>query len=98
MSTPARTLAMTIDPTSIQDPSQIPPPGSPFAGQSVQGLVDVYSGTLAGDVDAQPAAKELLGTAPDTGGLVNADYIYKQVSALYGGVDLPDLQSPSGNT
>jgi hypothetical protein len=87
---------MTMDPTQIQDPKQIPPPGSQFAGQSVQGLVDVYSGTLPGDVDAQPSAKELLGTGPDTGGLTNADYIYKQVSALYGGVELPDFQSPSG--
>jgi hypothetical protein len=97
MTAPARTLTMTIDPTQIQDPSQIPPPGSQFTGQSAQGLVDVYSGTLSGDLDAQPSAKELLGAAPDTGGLTNADYIYKQVSALYGSVDLPGFQSPSGN-
>jgi hypothetical protein len=59
--------------------------------------VDVFCGTLLGDIDAQPAAKELLGTALDTGGLSNADYIYNQVSALYGGVQLPSFQSPSGN-
>ena len=90
--------AITIDPTQIQDPSQIPPAGSNYVGQSAQGLVDVYSGTLSGDIDAQPSAKELLGTAPDTGTLSNADYIYKQVSALYGGVELPDFQSPSGKS
>ena len=84
----------TIDPTQIQSPSQIPTPGSNFVGSS--GLVDVYSGTLPGDVDAQPSAKELLGTTPDTGPLSNAEYIYKQVSALYGGADLPDFRSPSG--
>ena len=93
-----KTLASTIDPTQIQNPSQIPPPGSQFAGQSAQKLVDVYFGTLAGDVDAQPAAKELLGSGADTGSLSNADYIYAQVSALYGGADLPSFQSPSGNT
>jgi hypothetical protein len=93
-----KTLADTIDPTQIQDPSQIPPRGSQFAGLSPQGLVDVYFGTLPGDIDAQPSAKELLGTAPDTGSQSNADYIYKQVSALYGGVDLPTFQSPSGNS
>lgn len=87
----------TIDPTEIRSPSQIPPPGSNFVGQSAKGLVDVYAGTLSGDVDAQPSAKELLGTAPDTGSLSNAEYIYSQVSALYGGADLPGFQSPSGN-
>ena len=87
----------TIDPTQIQNPSQIPPRGSVFVGASAQGLVDVYSGTLSGDVDALPSAKELLGTAPDTGPLSNAEYIYKQVSRLYGGADLPGFQSLSGN-
>src|SRR2546427_2145883 len=89
--------AATIDPAQIQSPSQIPPTGSQFAGRSAQGLVDVYYGTLHGDIDAQPSAKELLGTALDTGGLSNADYIYTQVAALYGGADLPSFQSPSGN-
>ncbi len=88
----------TMDPGQIQDPSQIPPPGAEFAGRSSSGNVDVYSGTLPGDTDAQPAAKELLGTALDTGGQSNADYIYSKVSALYGGVDLPPFQSPSGNS
>jgi hypothetical protein len=59
--------------------------------------VDVYCGTIPGDTGAQPAAKELLGPAPDTGGLANADYIYKQVSKLYGGAELPAFNSPSGN-
>jgi len=98
MARPKKTLASTIDPTQIQNPSQIPPPGSQFSGSSPQGLVDVYFGTLPGDIDAQPAAKELLGTAPDTGSQSNADYIYKQVSAVYGSVDLPSFQSPSGHT
>ena len=98
MARPKKTSAGTIDPTQIQNPSQIPPPGSQFSGLSPQGLVDVYFGTLPGDIDAQPAAKELLAKAPDTGSQSNADYIYKQVSALYGGVDLPSLQSPSGNS
>ena len=88
----------TPDPTQIQNASQIPPQGSIFAGLSPQGLVDVYFGTLPGDIDAQPAAKELLGTAPDTAALSNADYIYQQVAALYGGADLPAFQSPSGNS
>ncbi len=98
MTAPKKALASTLDPSQIQNPSQIPPPGSQFVGQSAQKLVDVYFGTVAGDVDAQPSAKELLGVAPDTGSQSNADYIYKQVSALYGGVDLPDFKSPSGNT
>jgi len=88
---------LTIDPTQISGPSEIPPPGADLAGLSSQGLVEVYSGTLLGDTDALPAAKELLGTALDTGGASNADYIYNQVSALYGGAQLPDLQSPSRN-
>lgn len=87
----------TIDPSQIQHPSEIPPSGAQFAGRSSNGIVDVYNGTVPGDTDAQPSAKELLGTAVDTGGLSNADYIYSQVSALYGGVDLPEFQSPSGN-
>src|SRR5690349_2648777 len=88
----------TIDPSQIQNPSEIPPSGAQFAGRSSSGIVDVYNGTVSGDTDAQPSAKELLGTALDTGGLSNADYIYSQVSALYGGVDLPNFKSPSGNS
>ena len=87
----------TIDPTQIQNAAGIPPQGANLAGLSPKGLVEVYSGTLSGDIDAQPAAKELLETALDTGGLSNADYIYTQVSALYGGKQLPDFQSKSGN-
>jgi hypothetical protein len=87
----------TIDPRQIQDPSQIPPPGRQFTGSSQKGLVDVYCGTLAGDIDAQPAARELLDTSLDTRSLSNADYIYTQVANLYGGADLPSVQSPSGN-
>jgi len=90
-------LGRTIDPGQITGASEIPPPGADFAGLSSQGLVDVYYGTLLGDTDAPPSAKELLGTALDSGGLSNADYIYNQVSALYGGVQLPAFQSPSGN-
>src|SRR5260370_32295852 len=87
----------TIDAGQITGASEMPPPGADFAGLSSQGLVDVYYGTLLGDTDAPPSAKELLGTALDSGGLSNADYIYNQVSALYGGVQLPAFQSPSGN-
>src|SRR6266852_4491080 len=58
----------TIDPSQIQDPSEIPPSGAQFAGSSAKRMVDVYYGTVSGDTDAQPAAKELLGTAADTGG------------------------------
>lgn len=88
----------TIDPTQIQSASEIPPSGSQFVGSSPSGLVDVYCGTLDGDVDAQPSAQELLTTASDTGTQANADYIYNQLSALYGGVRLPNFQSPSGNS
>jgi len=88
----------TLDPAQIQSASEIPAPGAQYVGLSSQGLVDVYRGTLVGDIDAEPAAKELLGTAADTGGLANADYIYRTVSALYGNVSLPDLKSPSGRT
>jgi hypothetical protein len=88
----------TIDPTQIQRASEIPPSGRQFVGSSPSGLVDVYSGTLDGDVDAPQSAQELLTTESDTGGLSNADYIYTQLSTLYGGVQLPDFQSPSGNT
>jgi hypothetical protein len=101
MAKPARVSAKpahTIDPTQIQAASQIPPPGSQLQGSSPQGIVDVYYGTITGDIDAKPAAAELLATAPDTGGLANADYIYNQVSALYGKVQLPEFQSPSGKT
>src|SRR5260370_24728542 len=90
-------LTSTVDPAQISGPSEIPPPGAEFTGLSSQGQVDVYSGTLPGDVDAQPAAKELLGTSLNSGGVSNADYIYNQVSALYGGVGLPAFASPSGN-
>lgn len=58
--------------------------------------MEVYNGTILGDTDAQPSAKELLGIALDTGGLSNADYIYSKVSALYAGAQLPSFQSPSG--
>jgi len=94
----ARAEVATIDPTQIQDASQIPPSGSQFVGSSPSGRVDVYRGTLAGDVDAPRAAQELLMTGSDTGGLANADYIYNQISALYSGAQLPDFRSPSGNT
>jgi len=87
----------TIDPQQINDPAEIPPQGAHPVGLSPQGLVDVYCGTIPGDTGAQPSAKELLGPAPDTGGLANADYIYKQVSKLYGGAELPAFKSPSGN-
>jgi hypothetical protein len=90
-------MPSTIDPGQIEDPSQIPPPGAQFTGSSQQGLVEVYSGTLAADIDAQPAARELLGTSLDTRSLSNADYIYTQVAKLYGGADLPLFQGPSGN-
>src|SRR5260370_13048872 len=88
----------TLDPAQIQSASDIPPPGAQPVGLSSEGLVDIYCGTLIGDIDAQPAAKELLGTAPDTRGLSNADYIYKTLSALYGNASLPDLQSPPWRT
>ena len=88
----------TLDPRQIREPSEIPPTHAVIAGLSPDGVVDVYYGTLAGDADAQPAAKELLGPALDTGGLANADYIYKQVSALYNGVDLPAFESRPGTT
>ena len=87
-----------IDPTQIKSASEIPPSGNQSVGLSPSGLVDVYCGTLAGDVDAQPAGQELLTAESDTGGLSNADYVYTQLSKLYGGVGLPDFQSPSGNT
>src|SRR5215472_4501876 len=90
-------MAQTIDPTQIQSASQIPPPGAQYVGLSSQGQVDVYCGTLSGDVDAQPAAQELLGMEPDTIGATNADYIYNQVSAVYGSPQLPTFQSPAGN-
>jgi hypothetical protein len=90
-------LTSTVDPKQINGPTDIPSPGAEFTGLSSQGQVDVYSGTLPGDVDAQPAAKEFLGTSLNTRGVSNADYIYNQVSALYGGVQLPPFASPSGN-
>src|SRR5260370_12286298 len=87
----------TIDPSQINDPSQIPPPRAYPVGLSLQGLVEVSCGTLPGDADAQASAKELLAPAADTGGLANADYIYSQVSALYGAVQLPSFKSTSGS-
>ncbi len=57
----------------------------------------IFCGTLPGDVDALPSARELLASGPANGGLANADYIYNQVSALYGAVQLPSFQSPSGD-
>jgi hypothetical protein len=88
-------MVATPDPAQGLDPSQIPPPGNQFIGSTSNGLVDVYSGTLAGDIDAQPAARELLGTSLDTRGVSNAEYVYAQVKALYGGTDLPSFPSPS---
>src|SRR5260370_24735059 len=86
----------TIDPQQINDPSEIPPQGAHPVGLSPQGLVDVYCGTIPGDTGAQPAAKELLGPAPDTGGLANADYIYTQVSKLHGRGRPPHIHRASG--
>jgi hypothetical protein len=57
--------------------------------------VDVYFGTLPGDIDALPAAKELLAIGRDTGGLSNADYIYSRIVSLYD-ADLPTQRSRSG--
>jgi len=88
----------TIDPAQIVAASQIPPAGAQRVGLSAKGLVDVFCGTLPGDIDALPSSRELLASAPPNGGLANADYIYNQVSALYAGVQLPDFQSPSGDT
>ncbi len=89
----------TIDPQAPnQSASQIPSPRSQFQGSTANGLVDVYYGTLTGDIDAKSAAQELLATAPDTGELSNAEYIYNQVSKLYGNVQLPPVQGPSGNS
>ncbi|HLZ84318.1 MAG TPA: hypothetical protein VKQ54_12190 [Caulobacteraceae bacterium] len=85
----------TIDPSAIASAADIPPAGSLYQGATGQGLVDVYCGTVAGDIDAVPAAQELLATAADTGGLANADYVYSQLARLYG-ADLPALASPSG--
>jgi hypothetical protein len=86
-------MPVTTDPNDIGTPTDIPPPGAIHLGLSPDGLVDVYCGTLPGDVDATPAAQELLSSAPDTGGLSNADYIYDTVSKLYGGIALPDLSN-----
>jgi hypothetical protein len=94
----AASMPTTIDPRLIQNPSDIPPQGAQYIGVSPKGLVEVHCGTLLGDVDAQPAARELLGTSLDTGGVANADYIYAQVSALYGSKDLPSFQTSEGNT
>jgi hypothetical protein len=93
----AASMPTTIDPLLIKNPSDIPPQGAQFIGVSPKGLVEVHCGTLSGDVDAQPAAQELLGTSLDTSGVANADYIYAQVSTLYGGADLPSFPSPEGN-
>src|SRR5258708_36741449 len=97
MTAPKKALASTLDPSQIQKPSQIPPPGSQFVGQSAQKLVGVYFGTVAGDANAQPSAKELMGVAPDTGPLSNADYIYKQLSAVAAGADVSAHLRRAGN-
>src|SRR5262250_2992916 len=91
-------VTATIDPTQIQNSAGIPPAHSQFVGLSLQKQVDIYNGTVHGDVDAIPAAEELRAAAPGTPKVSNADFIYTQVSALYGKVDLPNFQSPSGNT
>lgn len=88
----------TIDPTQIQNSAGIPPAHSQFVGLSLQKQVDIYNGTVHGDVDAVPAAEELRAAAPGTPNASNADYIYAQVGALFGKVDLPSFQSPSGNS
>jgi hypothetical protein len=88
----------TIDPAQIVSASEIPPAGAQRVGLSPEGQVDVFCGTLHGDIDALPSASELLESAPANNGLANADYIYNQVPALYGGVQLPGFQSPSGDT
>ena len=85
----------TVDPTQISKASQIPPPGAVHVDRSARGWVNVYCGILPGDIDAQPAAKELLSTASDTDQLSNADYIYSQMAALYG-ADLPALRNTDG--
>lgn len=88
----------TVDPTQIMSPAQIPPAHAQYLGLTPNSVVDIYCGTMAGDIDALPAAKELLGVSMGTGGQSNADYIYDQVSRLYGGAQLPSFQSTSGNT
>ena len=80
----------TVDPVQISKASQIPPAGALHVDQSARGWVSVYCGPLPGDIDAQPAARELLGIGPDTGQMSNADYIYSRMAALYG-ADLPAL-------
>lgn len=84
-------MASTLDPSQIQDPSHIPPPGAHHVGISPGASADVYCGTLVGDIDASPSAQELLSPSPDTGGQSNADYVYDQVSKLYGGIQLPEI-------
>jgi hypothetical protein len=90
-------MTATTDPNDIRTPAEIPPRGCVHVGLSPAGLVDIYSGTLSGDVDALPAAQELLSSAPDTGSLSNADYVYDTLSRLYGGIELADLQSSGTN-
>ncbi len=85
----------TVDPTQISRASQIPPSGAVDLDVSARGWVSVHYGTLPGDSDAKPAARELLGIGPDTGGLSNADYIYNRIAALYG-ADLPALRNSAG--
>ena len=85
----------TVDPTRISSSSEIPPAHANHLKSSARGWVDVYCGTLPGDIDAPPAANELLAIGPDTGGLANADYIYNRIASLYG-ADLPTQRSPSG--
>lgn len=93
-----KAASATIDPTQIQSAAGIPPQGSKFIGLSSQRLVDVYCGTLKGDVDAVPSAKELLSAAPGFPEGSNADFIYTKVAALYAGGDLPSFESLSGNS
>ncbi|MHB2017778.1 MAG: hypothetical protein ACYCW6_12590 [Candidatus Xenobia bacterium] len=94
---PAGPAQQTPDPTSgIQGSSDIPPDGAVYLGRSPEGQADVYQGTLQGDIDAAPSAKELLAPAPEGGGS-NVDYVYDSLSKLYGGLQLPTFQSPNGD-
>jgi hypothetical protein len=85
----------TVDPARISNASEIPPAHAQLLKPSARGWVDVYCGTLPGDIDAPPAANELLAIGPNTGGLSNADYVYSKIATLFG-TKLPTLDSPSG--
>src|SRR5215831_1661257 len=87
--------SQTVDPARISNASEIPPAHAKHLNPSARGWVDVYCGTLPGDIDAPPAANELLSRGPDTGGLSNADYVYSRISALFD-KKLPSLDDPSG--